>query len=134
MIELEFVDVPNLNLNFVHKWISEVLKNENKQEGIISLVFGSDDWLLAKNVEFLQHDFYTDIITFDYCEGDFVSGDLLISVDRVNDNANIFNVSRETELNRVIIHGILHLCGYGDKSDLEIDIMRSKEDYYLSLL
>ena len=84
------------------------------------------------NKEHLNHDYYTDIITFDYTDGGVASGDLFISVDRVNDNADGLNVSRETELNRVVVHGTLHLIGYGDKSGSESILMREKENYYLS--
>jgi rRNA maturation RNase YbeY len=134
MIEIQFLDVPELNLDYVQKWYEQVLIEEDKSLGNLTIVLGNDDWLLEQNKAFLKHDFYTDIITFDYCEMGFISGDLLISIDRVEDNANQYNVSRETELNRVLVHGLLHLCGYGDKSDKEIEIMRKKEDYYLSLL
>jgi rRNA maturation RNase YbeY len=134
MIEIQFLDVPELNLDYVQKWYEQVLIEEDKSLGNLTIVLGNDDWLLEQNKAFLKHDFYTDIITFDYCEMGFISGDLLISIDRVEDNANQYNVSRETELNRVLVHGLLHLCGYGDKSDKEIEIIRKKEDYYLSLL
>ncbi|RFC55867.1 rRNA maturation RNase YbeY [Brumimicrobium aurantiacum] len=134
MINFQFVDVTPTELNHVQEWFEQVVENEGKILADLSIVIGSDEWLLEKNIEFLDHDYYTDIITFDYCVGDTVSGDLLISLDRIIDNANEFNVSRETELNRVLVHGLLHLCGYGDKSSKEIEIMRKKEDYYLSLL
>ncbi len=87
---------------------------------------------MQKNVEFLQHDYYTDIITFDYCIDDMILGDLFISKERVAENAIENNVSFIEELNRVIVHGVLHLCGYKDKSDSEAELMRSKEDFYLS--
>ena len=134
MIEFQFLDVPEINLEYVSNWFEKVISSEQKSLGNLTIVLGSDDWLLEQNKSFLQHDYYTDIITFDYCEMDFISGDLLISIDRVSDNANQYNVSRETELNRVLVHGLLHLCGYGDKSEKEIEIMRKKEDYYLTLL
>jgi len=134
MIEIQYLDVPELNLDYVHDWYEQVVQKEGKTLGDLSIVFGTDEWLLEQNKTFLNHDYYTDIITFDYCEMNFISGDLLISIDRVYDNAVQYNVSRETELNRVLVHGLLHLCGYGDKSEKEIEIMRKKEDYYLSLL
>jgi len=135
MINLEFVDRDHsFKNNYLESWLKEVVLEEKKSLGILTLVFGSDDWLLEKNIEFLNHDYYTDIITFDYTEDDVISGDLLISVDRVFDNADSNNVSRETELNRVIVHGVLHLLGYKDKSPEESELMRKKEDYYLSLL
>lgn len=134
MIEFEFIEVPEINLDYLQEWFIKVVENEGKTLSNITVVLGSDDWLLEQNKSFLKHDYYTDIITFDYCEMDFISGDLLISIDRVNDNAKNYNVSRETELNRVLVHGLLHLCGYGDKTEKEIEIMRKKEDYYLTLL
>lgn len=134
MIEFQFLDVPELELKHIPNWYQEIVNVEQKELGNITIVLGRDEWLLKQNIEFLNHNFYTDIITFDYCEMDFISGDLLISIDRVEDNAKRYNVSRETELNRVLVHGLLHLCGYGDKSEKEIEIMRKKEDYYLSLL
>src|SRR5690554_3326702 len=134
MIEFEFIEVPEINLDYIQEWFIKVVENEGKTLSNITVVLGSDDWLLEQNKSFLKHDYYTDIITFDYCEMDFISGDLLISIDRVNDNAKNYNVSRETELNRVLVHGLLHLCGYGDKTEKEIEILRKKEDYYLTLL
>ena len=88
---------------------------------------------MEKNIQFLKHDTYTDIITFDYCEGDIISGDIFVSVERVTENANKFGVNFENELDRVIIHGVLHLAGYKDKSKEEANTMREKEDFYLSL-
>ena len=117
----------------LNDWIEKTIQSENKTFGDISLVFGSDDWLLDYNKTYLQHDYYTDIITFDYCENNLVSGDLLISLDRVFDNAISLNVPRETELKRVIIHGVLHLIGYTDKDDNNIGTMRKKENHYMSL-
>ena len=134
MIEFQFLEVPELDLSYTQNWFEQVVLQEKKTLGNLTIVLGTDEWLLEQNISFLQHDFYTDIITFDYCEMDFISGDLLISIDRVEDNASQYNVSRETELNRVLVHGLLHLCGYGDESEKEIEIMRKKEDYYLTLL
>jgi rRNA maturation RNase YbeY len=135
MINIEFI---NCSFDFdkerLNPWISSVIQREEKSLGIITLVIGSDDWLLEKNQQFLDHDYYTDIITFDYTEDLIVSGDLLISLDRVFENAEDVNVSRETELMRVIVHGVLHLLGYKDKSLKESELMRKKEDYYLTLL
>lgn len=134
MIYFESVDRELPPLDYVSNWFEEICTQEDFDLGELSIVFGSDEWLLEQNINFLQHDFYTDIITFDYCENKLISGDILISLDRVNDNANRFNVSRETELNRVLVHGLLHLCGYSDKMDSNQKIMRKKQDYYLSLL
>ena len=97
------------------------------------LCFCSDDFLLEINQQFLDHDTLTDIVTFDYTEGTILNGEIYISTDRVGDNAKDFNVTFETELLRVIIHGLLHMCGYGDKTEEEKLQMRSKEDEYLAL-
>lgn len=134
MIDFQVLDVDAPDLSYVDDWFQKVVEQEEKTLAELSIVLGSDDWLLDQNIRFLDHDFYTDIITFDYCVHDIVSGDLLISLDRVEENAKDFNVSRETELSRVLVHGLLHLCGYGDKTTKEIEIMRKKEDYYLTLL
>ncbi|MDX1444590.1 rRNA maturation RNase YbeY [Lishizhenia sp.] len=133
-IFFEDVEIPNLNSEFFVSWLSKVCETEGKVLDEVNLVFGSDDWLLEKNKEFLDHDYYTDIITFDYCVDNAITGDLFISWDRVQDNAITQNVSRETELNRVVVHGVLHLCGYGDKSETEEKLMREKEDAYLCML
>jgi rRNA maturation RNase YbeY len=127
-------EYPGLNPDFFLKWLSDVVESEGKLLGDICIVLGSDDWLLDHNVKFLNHDYYTDIITFDYSTNDLVSGDLLISIDRVVDNAASERIDVVSELNRVVVHGVLHLCGYGDKSSDEAILMRQKEDYYLSLL
>lgn len=134
MIEFQFIDLSPFDLDHVEIWFQKVVQSEEKILGDMAIVIGSDDWLLEKNKTFLEHDYYTDIITFDYCAHNIVSGDLLVSLDRVYDNADSLNVSRETELNRVLVHGLLHLCGYGDKTEQEAELMRSKEDYFLSML
>lgn len=115
------------------KWISSVIKNEGFRVGDISYVFCDDAYLLNVNISYLNHDTYTDIITFDYVEGDVISGDILISVERVAENAKLFDVDFEHELRRVIIHGILHLLGNEDHSEEESARMRTKEDQALSL-
>lgn len=114
-------------------WIIESIEKEEKKAGEINFIFCSDEYLLEKNIQFLDHDTYTDIITFDYCVDDIINGDIFISVERINENANSFNVDFEDELDRVLIHGILHLIGYQDKSKEEAKTMREKEDFYLSL-
>lgn len=134
MIDFQFIEVDKIDLSYVQDWFNKIIELEEKSLGSISIVLGDDDWLLKKNIEFLNHDFYTDIITFDYCIDDVISGDLLISIDRVYDNAKVYNVSRETELNRVMVHGLLHLCGYNDSKPEEVEIIREKEDFYLGLL
>jgi probable rRNA maturation factor len=118
----------------IEKWIKETILNEDKSMGEITYVFCSDNYLHKINLEHLQHDTFTDIITFDYCVGDFINSDIFISIDRVKDNALTFKKSFQNELYRVMIHGILHLLGYKDKLDTEKKMMRSKEDFYLTLL
>lgn len=113
------------------KWIISAIKEEEKQVGSINIIFCDDKDLLEKNKTFLKHDTLTDIITFDYSELNTISGDIFISVERVLDNSKDFNVTFEQELNRVIIHGNLHLLGYKDKTEEEQITMSKKEDYYL---
>lgn len=136
MIDVFFEDideVPGVNPEFLFAWYTNVCEVEERSLGDVSLIFCSDEHLLQMNKEYLDHDYYTDIITFDYTEGSLVSGDLFISVDRVMDNANQFNVVFQDELHRVCVHGLLHLCGYKDKSDSEELLMRSKENQMLEL-
>ncbi|MBF7092778.1 rRNA maturation RNase YbeY [Flavobacterium sp. ALJ2] len=109
-------------------WLSAVILSENKKEGEISYIFCDDDYLHKINVEYLNHDTLTDIISFDYTVGNELNGDIFVSVERVRDNATDFNVSFENELKRVLAHGILHYCGYKDKSESEAVTMRSKEE------
>ncbi len=115
------------------RWLKFVAGSEAKRLGDISVIFCSDNYILDVNIKYLQHDYYTDIITFDYCEGDTLSGDLFISIDSVRENASFYGTEFADELNRVIVHGLLHLIGYDDHSDEDIAVMRSKENYYLSL-
>ncbi len=110
------------------QWISAVILSESKSEGEISYIFCSDDYLHKINLEYLDHDTLTDIISFDYSEGNFLHGDIFISVERVADNAVEFGVSFDDELKRVMIHGILHYCGYKDKSVTDKKLMRKKEE------
>jgi len=136
MLDINYEDVDDLSLNDIDltNWISKVCIIENYNLGDISLIFCSDEYLLDMNRTHLDHDYYTDIITFDYTDNQIVSGYLFISIDRVRDNASDFNVSFHHELHRVIIHGVLHLCGYKDKSDDEEKLMRTKENNALSLI
>jgi len=129
----EDIEMPKIQTSKTELWIKKTADQEGKTCGDINLIFCSDDYLLKLNKEHLQHDYYTDIITFDYGNGDKISGDLFISVDRTNDNASQNNQDNIEELHRIIIHGTLHLIGYGDKSPEEKTLMTSKEDYYLSL-
>jgi probable rRNA maturation factor len=133
MIEfsIEDVNVPGLDSEHFAFWLNQVVVNEGFETGDINVIFCSDENLLKINIDFLQHDFYTDIITFDYCEDSIVCGDLFISIDRVVDNAEKLSTDYAEELKRVCVHGVLHLCGYKDKSIEEENQMRSKEDFYL---
>ena len=133
MIEfsLEDVNVPGLDSEHFAFWLEQVIVEEGLELGDVNLIFCSDEALLKMNIDFLQHDYYTDIITFDYCEENIVSGDLFISIDRVLDNSVELNAKYETELRRVCVHGVLHLCGFKDKSDEDEKQMRAKEDFYL---
>jgi rRNA maturation RNase YbeY len=133
MISFEFIDVkvPELSSELFSFWLDNAVSEEGKTTGEITVIFCSDEHLLDMNRQYLDHDYYTDIITFDYTEGSIVSGDLFISVDRVYENAQGLDFDRAIELRRVCVHGVLHLCGYGDKSGPEVRLMRDKEDYYL---
>ena len=114
-------------------WIETIVTSENKTLGEISYIFCDDNYLHAINLQYLKHDTLTDIISFDYSEGDIISGDIFISVERVKYNANEYMVSFEDELKRVLAHGVLHYCGYKDKSDTEALEMRTKENEKISL-
>ena len=116
-----------------NRWLKFVAGSEMKKLGAVNIIFCSDNYILDVNMKFLQHDYFTDIITFDYCEGDVLSGDLFISIDSVRENALFYKTEFPDELNRVIVHGLLHLIGYDDHSEEDVSVMRSKEDYYLSL-
>ena len=114
-------------------WIRKVISSEEKQLGEINYIFCDDHYLYKINLKFLEHDTYTDIISFDNSEGDELNGDIFISTDRVTENAKEYNVDFSVELKRVMIHGILHLCGYGDKTESEAALMRQKEDEKIAL-
>lgn len=115
------------------RWLKCVAVNEFRRIGDINVIFCSDNYLLDINKKFLSHDYFTDIITFDYCDDDILSGDLFISVDSVKDNSAFYQTSVNDEMDRVIVHGLLHLIGYDDHTDEDIKVMRAKEDQYLSL-
>jgi rRNA maturation RNase YbeY len=114
-------------------WLSCSIGNENKVSGDISYIFCSDEYLHNLNLKHLNHNTLTDIITFDYCEEKIVNGDLYISIDRIKENAKQYKNSIENELHRVMIHGIMHLCGYKDKTPEDQNVMSAKEDFYLNL-
>ena len=133
MITFEYLKTEDLTeINQNKKWLNQVILNEAKEEGDITYIFCDDDYLLEKNIRFLNHNTLTDVITFDYCEGNSVSGDIFISIERVKENSEVFKVDFLTELNRVMVHGLLHLLGYKDKNEWESNLMRKKENYYLS--
>ena len=114
------------------RWIKNVISEENKELGEVNYIFCDDKYLLGKNIKYLDHNTLTDIITFNYCEGEVISSDIMISIERVMENSSIFENSFSEELNRVMVHGILHLIGYNDKTDGEKEIIRKKEDYYVN--
>jgi len=117
---------------FNNRWLKLVAESEIRRIGDISIIFCSDSYILDVNMKYLQHDYFTDIITFDYCEGDRISGDLFISIDSVRENAIQYGAAFEEELNRVMVHGVLHLIGYDDHKKDDKKVMREKENYYLS--
>lgn len=130
-----FLEVTNyriLNKNLIRVWLSEAISQENKRVGELNIILCNDDYLYKMNVDFLQHDAFTDIITFDYSDEDIISGDLFISINRIKENAKRFSITTKEELHRVIIHGVLHLCGYGDKKKSEKEKMTTKENHYLA--
>lgn len=127
------VPLPELNFKLVSSWLKEISTSENTSIKRINYIFCSDDFLLEINKQHLQHDYYTDIITFNLSESEKVESDIYISIDRVKDNASNFKSNYQTELLRVIAHGLLHLIGYNDKTKDEQIIMRKKEDACLSL-
>jgi len=121
------------NESQIADWLCGVCQKEGKVLSEISIIFCSDDYLLEVNKKHLHHDYYTDVITFDYTEENIVSGDIFISVDRVSENAKSFSASVLDEVHRIILHGTLHLIGYTDKEDHAQEEMTAKEDFYLSL-
>ncbi len=134
----EDIGFPKIRRTLLKSWITSVISLHNAKLGQVSIIFVSDKYLLDMNNQYLSHNYFTDIITFNYSEfvenQQVISGDLFISLDTVKSNSVDFNVSYEHELNRVIIHGILHLLGQNDESDEEFDEMKRKEDHFLKLL
>lgn len=128
------VKIPSfISKKSLKEYLKSLASSEDKQLNDLSIVFTDDDYLLEVNKQYLSHDYYTDVITFDYSEGNHVSGDIMISLPRVKENADTLKVSFEEELYRVVFHGLLHLCGYKDKLPADEQLMRKKENIYLSL-
>lgn len=128
------VEMPRLDEAKLHSWIEAVARNHEKNVGTLTYIFCDDEYILATNREFLQHDYYTDIITFDYSNSRRISGDMVISLDTVRSNAEQLGVDYNSELLRVVIHGVLHLCGINDKGPGEREIMERHENEALALV
>jgi len=129
----EDIAFPKVKKRITSNWIKQVISIEEKRVGDISFIFCSDEYLLDVNKKYLNHDYFTDIITFDDVEGNVINGDIFISVDRVKENSKEFEISFDNEVHRIIIHGVLHLLGYKDKVKKDKDLMTEKEDLYLKL-
>ncbi|MCD8236491.1 MAG: rRNA maturation RNase YbeY [Prevotellaceae bacterium] len=130
----EGISMPKIKKRDTNAWIKSVAESYGKKVGDIAYIFCDDEKILEVNRQYLQHDYYTDIITFDYCEGNVISGDLFISLDTVRSNSEEQNTTYEEELHRVIIHGILHLCGINDKGPGEREVMEAAENKALSMI
>ncbi len=124
----EEIDFELNNEEEVIQWLQSLIEQEDKSLRLLNFIFCTDDYLLRINLEYLDHDTLTDIITFPYADPPLIEGDIFISIDRIRENAQLFKVSFEQELHRVMAHGVLHLCGYGDKTDEEVKQMRKKEE------
>ena len=131
--QTEGIKMPDIKKRETTEWIKAVAATYEKRIGEIAYIFCSDEQILEVNCQYLQHDYYTDIITFDYCEGNRLSGDLFISLETVKTNSEQFNTPYEEELHRTIIHGILHLCGINDKGPGEREIMEAAENKALAM-
>jgi len=135
MIQFFFENIESITIGQeINTWLENLILAENKKPGDINYIFCDDDYLLKVNRDFLQHDYYTDVITFDYVKGKTIAGDIFVSLPRISENAATLSKDFDVELYRVLAHGILHLCGYKDKTDEEITEMRRKEDFYLNIL
>lgn len=121
------------NESQISNWLNKVIVSENKKEGDINYIFCDDEYLVEINQQYLQHDTLTDIISFDYSVGNELHGDIFISIERVRDNAQDFKVSFKEELQRVLVHGVLHYCGYKDKTEADEIVMRNKENEKIKL-
>ena len=134
MIDFQYINADKISTEDISNWLKDVTTKEGKEIGELVYVFCNDDYLIEKNIQFLKHDTLTDVITFDYCNEGIISGDILISTERVKENALKYEVDFLTELHRVMVHGLLHLLGYKDKSESDTALMREKENYYLKLI
>ena len=135
MIQFFFENIDEIPISTATiSWLEDVIKTENKKLGEINYIFCDDEYLLKVNQDFLDHDYYTDIITFDYVKGKTISGDIFVSLPRISDNAKTLVRDFNSEFHRVLAHGILHLMGYKDKTEEEITVMRQKEDFYLNVI
>ena len=133
MIQFFFENIDEIPISTATiSWLEDVIKTENKKQGEINYILCDDEYLLKVNQDFLDHDYYTDIITFDYVKGKTISGDIFVSLPRISDNAKTLVRDFNSEFHRVLAHGILHLMGYKDKTEEEITVMRQKEDFYLN--
>jgi probable rRNA maturation factor len=130
----EDVSFPALKKRITTNWIKRIIDAEGKKSGDISFIFCSDEYLFEINKKYLNHDYYTDIITFDYSEGSVINGDIFISTERIRENSKTYNTTFGNELARIVTHGILHLLGYLDKNIKDKEMMTFKEDYFLKML
>jgi probable rRNA maturation factor len=133
MIDIQFFETKKISLKASAVWLENVISNENKKLGEIVVIICKDDYLLEKNIKFLKHDTLTDVISFDYSTDKNISGDIFISIDRIKENAKTYNVTFLKELDRVMVHGLLHLLGYNDKTEKDATEMKKKENFYLSI-
>ncbi|CAM2804147.1 rRNA maturation RNase YbeY [Chryseobacterium flavum] len=131
MIQFFYENLPETVSEDYKKWLEDIILSEGKKQGEINYIFCDDEYLLQINRDYLQHDYYTDIITFDYVKGKTISGEIFVSLQRISDNASTLSRDYEEELRRVLAHGILHLAGYKDKTEEEEKEMRRMEDLYL---
>ena len=132
MIQFFYENLPETVSTDYTNWLEEIILSEEKKLGEINYIFCDDEYLLKINQDYLQHDYYTDIITFDSVKGKTISGEIFVSLQRISDNASTLSKNYEEELRRVLAHGILHLCGYKDKTEDEETEMRRKEDFYIA--
>tara|TARA_X000000368_G_C22907556_1_gene657004 strand:+ start:362 stop:778 length:417 start_codon:yes stop_codon:yes gene_type:complete len=134
MIDFQYIESQKINNSkAISLWLIDVAKKEGKEIGELVYVLCKDNYLLKKNIQFLNHNTLTDVITFDYCKDGLINGDILISTERVEENSRKFNTDYLTELQRVMVHGLLHLLGYKDKSEEDVKIIREKENFYLNI-